>query len=72
MSTKKSWIERKWRACLFLLAALICAVVAVMGWHWTTTARTPFWWTFWVVAAILAIPAFIGLIVWLNNARKKW
>lgn len=68
----KSWIERKWRACLLLLALLVTLVIAVMGWHWTETARTPFWWTFWVIAAVLAIPGFLGLIIWINKARKKW
>lgn len=69
---KKSWVERYWRACLLAAAIIVCLVVAVMGWHWTETARTPFWWTFWVVAAALSIPGFVGLILWFNKARKKW
>lgn len=73
MSTeKKSWIERYWRACLFGAAAIVLATVAVMGWHWTDTANKPFWWTFWVVAALLAIPGFIGLLAWFNKSRKNW
>lgn len=67
----KNWIEKYWKACLFTLALLVAAVVAVMGWHWTETARTPFWWTFWIVAAILAIPSFVGLIIWFSRSMKK-
>jgi len=47
-------------------------VVAVKGWHWTDTANKPFWWTFWVVAAIVAFIGFIGLIIWFSKSRKKW
>lgn len=72
MATKKTWVDKVWRPALFIAAALITLVVAVMGWHWTETARTPFWWTFWVVAALLCIPGFISLMAWFNKARKKW
>jgi hypothetical protein len=68
----KAFSENNWKACLFVLALLICATVAVLGWHWTDTAKTPFWWTFWIVAALLAIPGFIGLIIWFSKTSEKW
>ena len=72
MSKIKSWIESNWKACLFVAALLITLTVSVMGWHWTDTAKKPFWWTFWVVAAVVSIPGFVGLIMWFNNSRKNW
>jgi hypothetical protein len=72
MPTKKSWIERIWRGCLFVAAAIVLLTVAVMGWHWTDTANKPFWWTFWVIAAVLAIPGLIGLLLWFDKSRKNW
>lgn len=66
-----SWIKKYWHACIIVVALAILAVVSVMGWHWTETARTPFWWTFWVVAAIIAVPGFIGLILWAGKSKSK-
>jgi hypothetical protein len=68
----KNFLENNWKALLILAALFITATIAVMGWHWTETARTKFWWTFWIVAAVIAIPGFIGLIIWFNKSRKKW
>lgn len=65
-------MSKSTKSFLFVIALVITAVVAVMGWHWTDTAKTPFWWTFWKVVAILSVPAFFGLILWFNRSRKKW
>ena len=58
----KAFAVRYWKGCLLVLAMFVCATVAVLGWHWTDTANKPFWWTFWVVAALLAFP-FLLLFV---------
>jgi len=60
------------KSVLFVLLVLGLVTLAVMGWHWTDLAKTPFWWTFWVVAAIAAIPAFILVIAWFSKSRNKW
>lgn len=72
MSKIKNWIEKYWKACLFVVGMIVTLTVSVMGWHWTETANKPFWWTFWVVAALLCIPGFIGLGVWFSKTRNKW
>lgn len=56
-----------------LVAVLFIAllILAVMGWHWTDLANTPFWWTAWVVIAIVSGVLFILLIRWVvDNWRK--
>ncbi len=60
------------KAILFVLLLVSLVILAVMGWHWTDIAKTKFWWTFWVVAAIAAIPAFILVIRWFDKSRKNW
>ncbi len=53
---------------IVLLLASVLAL-AIMGWHWTDIANTPFWWTFWVVAAIAAIPTFIFLVYYFGTKK---
>ena len=50
---------------------LVFLIVAIMGWHWTDVARTPFWWNFWVVAAIVSAIGFIGGIYWYFNTKQQ-
>jgi hypothetical protein len=52
-----------------LLASLL--TLAIMGWHWTEVANSLFWWTFWVVAALAAIPTFIFLVHWYGKRKNK-
>lgn len=59
------------KSVLFVLLLVSLVILAVMGWHWTDLAKTPFWWTFWVVAAIAAVPAFIFIIYWFGNSKNK-
>jgi phosphoglycerol transferase MdoB-like AlkP superfamily enzyme len=64
MNTKK-------KSILFVLLLVSLMVLAIMGWHWTDLANTPFWWTFWVVAAIAAIPAFILTAYFFGKSKNK-
>lgn len=50
---------------------LAICIVAVMGWHWTDTATKPFWWNFWVVAAVVCLIIIIGGWVYLNAKDKS-
>lgn len=59
------------KSILFAVLLVSLVVLAIMGWHWTDIANTPFWWTFWVVAAVAAIPAFLFLVFWYSNKRNK-
>lgn len=59
------------KSILFVLLLLSLVTLAVMGWHWTDLANTPFWWTFWVVAAIAAIPAFIFIAYLYGKSKNK-
>lgn len=56
---------------LLLVSAFLLVIIAVMGWHWTDTANTSFWWNFWIVAAIVSfIACLVGWII-INNKMKK-
>lgn len=59
------------KSILFVLLLLCLATLAVMGWHWTDLANTKFWWTFWVVAAIAAIPAFVLIVYFFGKSKNK-
>lgn len=59
------------KSILFFLLLASLVTLAVMGWHWTEVANSPFWWTFWVVAALAAIPAFIFLVYWYGKRKNK-
>lgn len=68
-----NYLKKHWRAILFVIGLLIMATVSVMGWYWTEVAKTKFWWTFWVVAALLCLPGFVGAIAWFGSQKnKKW
>lgn len=60
------------KAVAFVSTLAILLVVAVMGIHWTDTAKTKFWWDFWPIASVVSIISFIGLIIWFSTTRKKW
>lgn len=59
------------KAILFVVMLVSLVVLAIMGWHWTDLANTPFWWTFWVVAAVAAIPAFVFLVYKFGKRKNK-
>lgn len=65
-------MNTKVKSILFAIMLAALVTLAIMGWHWTDLAKTPFWWTAWVVGAIAAIPAFIFLVAWFSKSRKKW
>ena len=46
---------------LYAFIAITLVIIAVMGWHWSEVAKTPFWWKFWEGAAIGSI---VILAVW--------
>ncbi len=66
------FVKKYWKALLFSLTALGLLLVAVLGWHWEETAETPFWWTFWPIAAVVAAIGFILLVRWFGTSQKKW
>lgn len=59
----KSWLT--------LLTVLFLAIVAVMGWHWTDTAKTRFWWTFWEIAAVVSGLALLAGWILLKAKDKE-
>jgi hypothetical protein len=64
-----SWVKKYKQDLLIVSAAILTVVVGVMGWHWTDVANTPFWWNFWLVAAIAADA--LCIIVWAIGFFKK-
>jgi hypothetical protein len=52
------------------LAAITCVLVAVMGWHWTDTANTPFWADFWNVAAVVCLVVWVVAWAYFWNREK--
>jgi hypothetical protein len=68
---QKSWWQKYRKDVLILLAVITTLIVGVMGWHWTDTAETPFWWNFWVIAAIAADLLWVGAWVYFWNKDKK-
>lgn len=65
-------MNAKVKSILFATMLVALVVLAVMGWRWEELANSPFWWTFWPIAAVAAIPAFIFLVIWFDKSRKKW
>lgn len=59
------------KSVLIVVLAISLMIVAVMGWHWTDLAKTPFWWTFWVVAAIASLIGFVLLIKWYGSSNNQ-
>lgn len=70
MATQKSWWQRYRKDVFLALAIVTILLVAVMGWHWTDTANTPFWSNFWVVAAIACAVVWIGAWAYFWNRDK--
>ncbi|MGN6491174.1 MAG: hypothetical protein ACTHLE_04200 [Agriterribacter sp.] len=62
---------KKVKAILFAALLISLAFLAVMGWHFTDEAKTPFWWNGWVVIAIVSAIAFIALILWFTKTNQK-
>lgn len=55
-----------------VVAAIALIFLAVMSWHFTEVAKTPFWWHFWEVTGLGSILAVVGVWVWLwMNEKKK-
>ncbi len=50
---------------------IITAFFAVGGFVWTDYAKTKFWWTAWVVIAVVSILAFIGGIFYFTRSKSK-
>lgn len=65
-------MSNKLKTILFVTMLVALVVLAVMGWRWEELANSPFWWTFWPIVAVAAIPAFIFAVVWFDKSRKKW
>lgn len=64
-------MNTKLKSFLFVLLLASLVTLAIMGWHWTDLANTPFWWTFWVVVALAAIPAFVFIVYKFGKSRNK-
>jgi VIT1/CCC1 family predicted Fe2+/Mn2+ transporter len=58
------------KAILFVFALVACLILAIFGWQWTDLANKPFWWNFWVVAAIAGGVGFLGLIMWYVTTKQ--
>lgn len=58
------------KAIAFVLALVVCLILAIFGWVWTDVANKPFWWNFWVVAAIVGAIGFVALIMWYVTTRQ--
>jgi hypothetical protein len=67
-----NFIKKWWHAILFIAALLICLTLCLGGIGWTDYAKTPFWWNFWIWAAVLGGIGFIGLIFWFSSTNNKW
>lgn len=63
---------KHWKAVIYVIVMLAFLMTSVMGWVWTDYAKTPFWWTFWVVAALVSLVAFVAGIFWLGKSDRKW
>lgn len=50
--------------------AVLIGFFAVMGWQFSETAKTPFWWNFWIVIAVLCLVAWIVGYVYLSRKQK--
>lgn len=71
MKTPKTfwgWTLKTWA---LVLGFLICVILAVMGWHWTEVANKPFWWKFWVGAAIVGLAGVAGIVWYVASIDKK-
>ena len=61
------------RFFLFALLTIFLVIIAVMGWHWSDLANTPFWWNFWVIASIASIVTLVVMwvIAWTGQNKRK-
>lgn len=66
----ESWFKRNKKDLAILAGVIVGLVIAVMGWHWTETAKKPFWWNFWIVAAIVCDLAWVGFWLYFWNKDK--
>lgn len=67
MNTFKKY-SKSW---LILFTVLFAGVVTVMGTHWSDTAKTPFWWTFWIVASIVCGVGLVAAWIFMKAKDKK-
>ncbi len=49
------FIKKYWKDLSIGFAVLSSVFFAVMGWHFSEVANTPFWWNFWAGLAIVCI-----------------
>lgn len=59
----KDWLK--------VLAAVLIGFFAVMGWHFTDVANTPFWWKFWPVLAVICLVAWVGAWIYLSKKDRE-
>lgn len=62
-------ISKKTQDILVIIGLVVLPILSVMAWHWTDTAKKPFWWNFWIVAGLIAIAGFIGLVYWKGQQK---
>lgn len=65
-----SFIKKYKKDLLIAVAILIALFTAVLGADWSENADKPFWWRFWIVAAIVAFVACIGGWLYLIYRKK--
>jgi hypothetical protein len=66
----QSWFQRNKKDVAILAGVIVGLVVGVMGWHWTDTANKPFWWNFWLAAALACDLAWLGFWIFFWNKDK--
>lgn len=72
MAIEKTWWQKYRKDVFKALALVTLVVVAVMGWHWTDTADTPFWSGFWNVAALVALLVWVcGWVYFWNKDKTR-
>lgn len=58
------------KSIAFVVGLVACLILAIFGWHWTDLANKPFWWNFWVAAAVLGAIGFIGGVMWYVTTKQ--
>jgi undecaprenyl pyrophosphate phosphatase UppP len=55
-----------------LLTVVVALFIAVMGVHFADTAKSPFWWNFWLVANVVCIVACVAawIYAWKTQPKK--
>lgn len=68
-----AFIKKYPKDCAIVLTVLTLGIFAVMGTHWADTARSPFWWNFWIVASVISIVALVAAWVyaWITQPKDR-